>query len=75
MRETSLADFAVDVAAKRVHDVGMIGLALSPNEREALSTNEKFASEVFASLGGQIGTKGIGIRDFAIAHLIEENKV
>lgn len=70
MEESNLREFAVDVAAKRVYEVGMNGLTLDPEERDLLSSNGKFAAEVFASLGGQIGTKGVRIQDFAKAYLI-----
>lgn len=84
-----LREFAVDVAAKRVgrvdtnmvallthkqvYDVGMNSLPLTFSERENLGTNPQFASEVFGSLGGQLGTKGVGIMDFARAYMVEED--
>lgn len=58
---------------RQVYDVGMNSLLLSFSERENLGTNPQFASEVFASLGGQIGTKGITITDFARAYMVDED--
>ena len=52
----------------------MKGLTLTLHERDCLSTNSLFAADVFASLGGQIGTKGLGIRFFAEAYLMHEEK-
>ena len=51
----------------------MNSLLLSFSERENLGTNPQFASEVFGSLGGQIGTKGVGVMDFARAYMVEED--
>lgn len=58
---------------EQVYDVGMNSLLLSFSERENLGTNPQFASEVFGSLGGQIGTKGVGIMDIARPYMLEEN--
>jgi hypothetical protein len=66
-----LQGFAVDVAAKRVFDVGASGLMLSPAERRALSGNAGFAADVFGSLGGQIGTSGVGIGEFVREYMVQ----
>lgn len=67
-----LREFAVDVAAKRVYDVGMNGWTLGPRERLELGGCAQFAAEVFGSLGGQIGTKGVEVEDLARVYLVEE---
>lgn len=67
-----LRDFAVDVAAKRVHDVGYDNLLLTSTERRELSVNMGFAADVFGALGGQIGTGGVLVKDMARAYLIKE---
>jgi hypothetical protein len=66
-----LQGFAVDVAVKRVFDVGASGLMLSPAERRALSGNAGFAANVFGSLGGQIGTSGVGIGEFVREYMVD----
>ena len=68
----NLRDFAVDVAAKRVYDVGMNGMTLSLKDREDLGANAAFAADVFASLGGQIGTRGVGVQELARQYLVEK---
>lgn len=56
-----LGGFAVDVAARRVFMTGINGLLLNKEERGCLSEEKGFAGEVFGSLGGQIGMRGVGI--------------
>lgn len=68
-----LADFAVDVAARRVFIVGKKGLVLNTKERRDLGDQSGFAGEVFASVGGQIGVRGVGIKDFGRVGEVEEN--
>lgn len=68
----NLAEFAVDVAAKRVFDVGVDGLLLTREERRELSEESEFAGNVFASVGGQIGVKGLGYRELGRVGEVEE---
>lgn len=67
-----LAEFAVDVAARRVFMVGVNGMVLSREERRDLGGETAFAGDVFASVGGQIGVKGVGIRELGRLAEIEE---
>jgi hypothetical protein len=62
-----LREFAVDVAARRVFMTGINGLLLNQEERSHLSGEKGFAGEVFGSLGGQIGMRGVGIGELAKA--------
>lgn len=68
----NLVGFAVDVAAKRVFQVGVYGLMLTRQERKDLSGTDDFAGEVFASIGGQIGVRGLSYRELGRIGQVEE---
>jgi hypothetical protein len=69
-----LAEFAVDVAARRVWVVGAKRLVLTPEERSDLGSRSDFAGEVLARVGGQIGMKGVRIGDLVKDYLVEEER-
>lgn len=53
--------------------VGLNGMVLTREERRALGGKEGFAGDVFASVGGQIGVKGVGIRELGrVGEVVEE---
>lgn len=65
-----LAEFAVDVAARRVFTTGQNGGVLTQEERKNLS-GAGFAGEVFASVGAQIGMKGVRLGELARTGRVE----
>ncbi|SMR46730.1 unnamed protein product [Zymoseptoria tritici ST99CH_1E4] len=67
-----LADFAVDVAARRVWVVGKRGLVLTREERGLLGGDAVFAGEVLARVGGQVGMKGVRVGECVGGCLVEE---
>lgn len=67
-----LAEFAADVAAKRVHVVETNGLVLTQEERRELSGQSEFAGAVFLSVGRQIGMRGLEYRELGKMGEVDE---